>query len=57
MAPELFTSKPVAVKATDVWALGATLYELLTGELIFLGQGGILQSRGAEIPELSGDWT
>ena len=57
MAPELFTSKPVAVKATDVWALGATLYELLTGELIFLGQGGILQLRGAEIPELSGDWS
>ena len=26
MAPELFTADPLAVKATDVWALGVTLY-------------------------------
>lgn len=52
MAPELFTKNPNANKTTDIWAFGATLYELLTGDLLFLGQGGILQLKGAEIPDL-----
>ena len=52
MAPELFTKSPSAVKATDIWALGATLYELMTGELLFFGQGGLVQLKGAELPKL-----
>ena len=52
MAPELFTKKPESVKATDIWAMGASLYELLSGELPFMGQGGVMQLHGAEIPEL-----
>ena len=52
MAPELFTKKPESVKATDIWAMGASLYELLSGELPFMGQGGVMQLHGAETPEL-----
>ena len=52
MAPEMFTRSPSAVKATDIWALGATLYELMTGELLFFGRGGVVQLNGAELPAL-----
>ena len=52
MAPELFVSKPQAVKATDIWALGVSIYEIATGELPFCGQGGVMELHGAELPEL-----
>ena len=32
--------------------MGASLYELLSGELPFMGQGGVMQLHGAEAPEL-----
>lgn len=57
MAPELFTKNPEAVKATDIWAFGATLFEMINGELPFYGQGGIMLEKGAEIPELKGAWS
>ncbi len=52
MAPELFTKKPESVKATDIWALGTSLYELMKGELPFMGQGGVMQLHGAETPKI-----
>ena len=52
MGPEMFKASPEAVKATDIWALGATIFELATGELPFFGQGGVLLQHGAELPQL-----
>ena len=57
MAPELFSSAPAAVKSTDIWAFGASVYEIMTGELPFFGQGGIMLLKGAEIPVLMGNWS
>ena len=52
MAPELFTEEAGFVKATDIWALGTSLYELMKGELPFMGQGGVMQLHGAETPKI-----
>ena len=52
MGPEMFAANAESVKATDIWALGATLYEMATGELPFFGQGGVMQMNGAQIPDI-----
>lgn len=57
MAPEMFSEEAGAVNATDIWALGVTMYEMMTGELPFFGQGGVMQQNGARIPEVHGDWS
>lgn len=56
MAPEMFLDDPFSVKASDIWAFGATLYEMVTGELPFFGQGGAMQNNGAEIPTVQYDY-
>lgn len=52
MAPELFDSVPKLNPASDIWSLGASIYELVTGELPLNGFGGCMLKHGAEIPSL-----
>lgn len=53
MAPERFESSPKLNTASDIWSLGASIYELATGELPFNGFGGAMQRNGAEKPDIT----
>jgi len=58
MAPELFGAKNDPIKASDIWAFGVTMYELLEGRLPFpQGLGGLALKGGADIPEISGNYS
>jgi len=57
MGPERFLKDPMAVKASDIWSLGVSIFELATNDLPFMGQGGGMLNAGAALPELDEKWS
>ena len=57
MAPERFSRNNLPIMANDIYSLGSTVFEMLSGDLPFGNDGGLLQKKGAEIPEVPGDFS
>ena len=57
MAPERFGKDNTPIMANDIYSLGATAFEMLAGDTPFGDDGGLLQKKGAEVPELQGDFS
>ncbi|MCC8174977.1 MAG: serine/threonine protein kinase [Bacteroidales bacterium] len=53
MGPERFRHDAQPMPESDIWAFGATLYELMAGDTPFGNEGGERQQRNTPIPPLS----
>lgn len=57
MGPERFSKDKTPIKASDVYSLGATVFELITGDAPFGERGGLLQASGDSIPDIKGNFS
>ena len=57
MSPERFGEDKRPIKASDIWALGATIYEIMCEDTPFGDNGGLTQKVGAEIPKVYGEYS
>lgn len=57
MGPEHFIDKKSVTTASDIWALGMSIYELAHGDVLWCGVGGNAQISGSEPPTLGPEYS
>lgn len=58
MAPERFgKGRLTPIMPSDVWSLGASVFELLAGDVPFGEDGGMCQKSGLEVPDIPGGFS